>query len=84
MFNRAEGHCRGDYVSSMRGLSSRVQELPQTVLLCAQAIQKLSIPNFLIVAIDTRLRDYLVSKNVNVWYKNIQASAVGHFGVTEH
>ena len=30
------------------------------------------IPNFLIVAIDTELRDYLTEKGVNVYYKDIQ------------
>mmetsp|Transcript_20288 Transcript_20288/g.61122 ORF Transcript_20288/g.61122 Transcript_20288/m.61122 type:complete len:374 (+) Transcript_20288:581-1702(+) len=36
------------------------------------ALSKITIPNFLIVAIDTQLRDYLAEKGVNVWYKDIQ------------
>lgn len=38
----------------------------------AQAISKITIPNFMIVAIDTQLRDYLQAKGINVWYKDIQ------------
>ncbi len=39
----------------------------------AQALSKIEVPNFLVVAIDTQLRDYLKEKGVNVWYKDIQA-----------
>lgn len=36
------------------------------------------IPNFLIVAIDTELRDYLTEKGVNVYYKDIQVRLALH------
>ena len=35
-------------------------------------MERVKIPNFLIVAIDTELRDYLTEKGVNVYYKDIQ------------
>jgi hypothetical protein len=38
-----------------------------------QTVEKAKVPNFLIVAIDTQLRDYLTEKGVNVYYKDIQA-----------
>lgn len=37
-----------------------------------QALSHIPIPNFLIVAIDTKLRDYLQEKGINVYYKDIQ------------
>ncbi len=37
-----------------------------------QALSHITIPNFLIVAIDTKLRDYLQEKGINVYYKDIQ------------
>ena len=39
-------------------------------------MDKAKIPNFLIVAIDTQLRDYLTEKGVNVYYKDIQACCI--------
>lgn len=37
-----------------------------------EAISKFTMPNFMIVAIDTKLRDYLGSRNIPVWYKDIK------------
>lgn len=37
-----------------------------------QALSHINIPNFLIVAIDTKLRDYLKEKGINCYYKDIQ------------
>ena len=45
-----------------------------------QTVEKAKVPNFLIVAIDTQLRDYLTEKGVNVYYKDIQARASARFG----
>ena len=41
------------------------------------------MPNFLIVAIDTQLRDYLTEKGVNVYYKDIQVRST-NFSVLSH
>ena len=46
--------------------------------LVLQTVEKARIPNFLIVAIDTQLRDYLTEKGVNVYYKDIQACLLRH------
>ena len=39
--------------------------------LCLQMVAKAGVPNYLVVAIDTKLRDYLVSKGYNVYYRDI-------------
>ena len=41
-------------------------------------MEKAKIPNFLIVAIDTQLRDYLTERGVNVYYKDIQVRPLRH------
>ncbi len=46
--------------------------------LVLQTVEKAKIPNFLIVAIDTQLRDYLTERGVNVFYKDIQARPTWH------
>ena len=45
-----------------------------------QTVEKAKVPNFLIVAIDTQLRDYLTEKGVNVYYKDIQVRSLRSFG----
>lgn len=37
-------------------------------------VTKTNIPNYLVVAIDEKLRDYLVSKGYNVYYRDITVS----------
>ncbi len=46
---------------------------PKQMRSAPQTVEKAKIPNFLIVAIDTQLRDYLTERGVNVYYKDIQA-----------
>lgn len=45
-------------------------------------MEQAKIPNFLIVAIDTQLRDYLTEKGVNVYYKDIQVHICGFQGLS--
>ena len=37
-------------------------------------VTKANVPNYLVVAIDTRLRDDLIAKGYNVYYKDISVS----------
>lgn len=40
-----------------------------------QMVVKAKVPNYLVVAIDTQLRDDLVAKGYNVYYKDITVSS---------
>ena len=65
-------------MNAMHGLEQQHTSLLSQGCLRAspQALKHVNIPNFLIVAIDTKLRDYLTEKGVNVYYKDIQARQV--------
>ncbi len=39
-----------------------------------QMVTKAEVPNYLVVAIDTQLRDDLTAKGYNVYYKDISVS----------
>ncbi len=51
--------------------ASHLQCVP---LMWLQMVTKAEVPNYLVVAIDTQLRDDLTAKGYNVYYKDISVS----------
>lgn len=53
----------------------KVISLVDAATLSVQNVVKAGVQNYLIVAIDEKLRDYLVSKGYNVYYRDIMVSS---------
>ncbi len=51
-----------------------VTHLQCVSLMWLQMVTKAEVPNYLVVAIDTQLRDDLTAKGYNVYYKDISVS----------
>ena len=46
------------------------------VVMLLQMVVKAKVPNYLVVAIDTQLRDHLTAKGYNVYYRDITVSHI--------
>lgn len=56
--------------------NTAVFHLQRVPLMWLQMVTKAEVPNYLVVAIDTQLRDDLIAKGYNVYYKDISVSCL--------
>ena len=64
----------GKQCQPMYTCNTAVTHLQCVPLMWLQMVTKADVPNYLVVAIDTQLRDDLTAKGYNVYYKNISVS----------
>ena len=53
-----------------------LQCIPHLPCFVAQSVKQAQVSNYLVVAIDTALRDQLQSEGINVYYRDVKVTAI--------